>query len=234
MQLERVLETIAKERQKLITTFETEHSLFSGIEALDQLLCGFQLGKSYTFVARPSNGITALVKTITDHINILYQRNDTPVLNLTYRPHGILHDKITNQNPLFIIIDTSELNDSNLKQLKKDILNFENGKAFIIFIHVLKDTIAKPIALNDIPNTLRTHSNTIISLFRPEHYNLAHWNDGTPTKQQLECTLLQHENGESKSIKLCIDDELNRVQSFYSHSPFLHNLTTRIKTYLEE
>ena len=234
MKVEYALETIEQERQKLRTTFESEHRLFSGIQALYQLLCGFKLGKSYTFVARPSNGMTAFVKTITDHIDILYQKNDTPVLNLTYSSHGILYDKRMNKNPLLIIIDTSALNDSNLNQLKTDILNFENDKAVIIFIHVLKNELRKPITLNEIPKAIRAHSDTIISLFRPEHYNIGYWDDGTSTKQQIECTLLQDENPELNRVKLIIDDEKNRVQSCCSHSPFLQNLTTRIKAYLEE
>jgi hypothetical protein len=234
MKLESALETVKRERQKLKTSFETEQRLFSGIETLDELLCGFKLGTSYTFVARPNNGMTAFFKTITDHINILYQRNNTPVLNLTYRPHGILYDKRMNKNLLVIIIDTSELNDNNLNQLKTDILNFENDKVVIIFIYVLKNELGKPITLNEIPKAIRAHSDTIISLFRPEHYNLAHWNDGTSTKQQLECTLLQDANAESKSIKLYINDKQNRIQSCYNPSPFLQTLTTRIKTYLEE
>jgi hypothetical protein len=234
MQLERVLKTIAKERQKLITTFETEHSLFSGIDDLDQLLCGFKHGKSYTFVARPNNGMTAFLKTIQDNIDLLYQWNNTTVYSLINLPHSISYNLTTNQNPLFIIIDTNEFNVIDLKHLKTKTQNFKNNKTTIIFIYVLKDNIAKPITLNDIPNTLRTTSNTIISLFRPEHYNIGHWNDGTPTKHQLECTLIKDENTASKSIKLCIDDKHNRVQSCYDHSPFLQNLTTRIKSYLDE
>jgi hypothetical protein len=139
-----------------------------------------------------------------------------------------------NQNPFVIIIDTSEFNDIDLKQLKTDILNFENGKAVIIFIHVLKNEPGKPITLNEIPKAIRAHSDTIISLFRPEHYNIGCWDDGTSTKQQLECTLLQDKNTESKRVKLFIEDMQNRVQSCYNHSPFLENLTTRIKAYLEE
>jgi hypothetical protein len=234
MQLERVLETIAKERQKLRITFETEQMIFSGIDALDELLCGFKLGKSYTFVARQNNGMTAFIKTITDNINLLYQWNEAPVLKLSYSPNRISYDKRINKKPLFIIIEIEDLDQSKLEHLKTKIQNFEKGKTVIILIHKLKNTLEKPIPINEIPNALLAYSDITISLFRPEHYNIAHWNDGTSTKQQLECILLQSENTESKRIKLCIDDKQNRVQSCYDHSPFLHKLTTRIKAYLDE
>lgn len=209
--LEKTLTNFNILKQNFKTLFEEKNVRFCGIKSIDKKILGFHKDKTYTFVSNQGMGTRTLINSIFENFNALYNENFSIGKNLGCIEYlGGGDTMIKNAGSKFQYFELSE--DVTVRELHN-----------------------KRPTLEDIPVHIQQKSDVIISIYRPEYYNVETWDDEnqSSTKDQIEFTILKNFKEILGSDKLFFDRE-NRKISSIKKSSMLENWTSRMKNLLQE
>jgi replicative DNA helicase len=215
--LEKTLTDYKVLKQNFKTLFEEKNVRFCGIDTVDNILNGFHKDKTYYFVANEGMGAFSFIGSIFENFNFLYDEKYRVDRGLGYIEY------IGNGDTLMKSIGSK----FQFLELSLDVTVREHHN--------------KRPTLEDIPKHIQQKSDVIISIYRPEYYNLETWEDGSSTENQIEFSILQNfkrifsddKNIPHESAKLFFDKENKKVSSI-RNSSLSENWTNRMRKLLHE
>lgn len=172
---------------KLQNIFNEKLIRYSGIDAIDNLIQGFDMNKRYTFISNKGMGALSIVNSIFENFNLIYGENfsiDEHLLNLN-------SDNTVKSKPQKWFLNYLELPET---------------------LTMRKDHQQRPV-LNHVPKEIHDQSDVIIAIYRPEYYEIETWEDGTSTENQIEISLLKNHTADLGIQKLTINKSTRRVKS---------------------
>lgn len=176
-------------KQNFKTLFDEKNVRFCGIKAIDKIIVGFHKDKTYYFVANQGMGAMSSISSIFDNFNLLYNENFSIEKNLGLIEYlGGGETLIKNAGSKFQYLELSE-----------DI--------------TVREQHDKRPKLEDIPKHIQQKSDVIITIYRPEYYNLKTWKDGEPTENQIEFSILKNYKKTLGSERLYFDKESKAINS---------------------
>lgn len=208
--LEKTLTDFKVLKHNFKTLFEEKNVRFCGIKSLDQKIVGFHKDKTYYFVSNQGMGTRTLINSIFENFNVLYDENFSIEKNLGYMEYlGGGDTMIKRAGSRFQFLELSE-----------DI--------------TVRDLHHKRPTLEDIPEHIQQESDVIISIYKPEYYNIEIWDDEkkSSTKDQIEFTVLKNFKQILGSDKLFFDKE-NKNAISIQKAFFSEKWMGRMKEYLK-